>query len=413
MLARLLSRGARREEHGAAVEMQQAAVAPRQVRQDSLLLFVPDSGMAFRLFTADTEEDAAAFVQQEFPRLPGKPLLFRPFRAGSRVDSDQQGEVLVVINDPGRPGTVFLSSFEDTESAESFARFEVRNGLDPSLVTVHPGMPITLDGVAPGSTPSAPQVAAYQAPAAPTVTAPPPPAYAAPPSPQPSRPQPAMAQPVVAAQPAVTARVAPASAPAAQPRAAQQTAKIARQGLIESIRAWPGWDTLPARVKGAATFKWETYDEMRADPIATSQSRVIVAGSAAAAAVGALWAGPAGVILYGLASGLGWLACAYLTHWVGTIFFPGRQSPENKHLLFKTLAFAHSPRLILASGLILGAILPLMPLIVLGVLLWSLVAMVPAIEYSLEIDRQSATLTALTSWLALFAVSFVVPAVLV
>jgi len=55
----------------------------------------------------------------------------------------------------------------------------------------------------------------------------------------------------------------------------------------------------------------------------------------------------------------------------------------------------------------------LLPLIVLAVLLWVLAAMVPATQYALEIDRESATLTVLTSWLALFAISFVIPAVLV
>jgi len=409
MLARLLSRGARREEQSTVVEAQQAPAAALRAREDALLLFVPDSGMAFRLFSADSEEAAAAFVQQEFPRLPGKPVLFRPFRAGARVDSDQQGEVLVVINDPSRPGTVFLSSFEDTESAESFARFEVRNGLDPNLVSLHAGVPITIDGATPGGAqPVAPVQAPHQAPVAPTVTAAP--AQAIPVA----QPAPQQQPPIVTARPAVTARVAAVARPAAQPKAApKQPAAAERPGLIESIRTWPGWDTLPARVKGASTFKWETYDEMRTDPIATSQSRVVVAACAAAAAVGAFWAGPVALVLYGLAGLLGWLACAYLTHWIGTIFFPGRQSPENKQLLFKALAFSHAPRMLVASGLILGAFLPLMPLIVLGVLLWSLVAMVPAIEYSLEIDRQSATLTALTSWLALFAVSFVLPAVLV
>ncbi len=427
MLTRLLSRRARQEEEEGPVEAQ----APAAVlsREDALLLFVPESGgMSFRLFTVQNEETAEAFVRQEFPQLGGKPLLFRPFRAGARVDADQQGEVLVVIADPSRPGTVYLSAFEDTDSAESFARFEVRNGLDPNLVSVHPGMPIIIE-TAPAAGPYSTPVAARPAPVAATSL----PRTAAPPVTPP--------RPVTAPQPlpAVTARVAPVAAAAtpqprvapqvrvsaaqpqvaAQPKAkakvkaAPQTTKAPRPGIVDSIREWPGWDTLPARVKGASMLKWETYDEMRTDAIGDSQARVIVAAAAAAAGIGAFWAGPVAMVLYALAGLLGWLASAYLTHYVGTVFFPGRQSQENKRVLFKTLSFANAPRMLVVIGLVVGAFLPLMPLIVLGVLIWSLVAMVLATEYSLEIDRQSATLTALTSWLALFAISFVLPALIV
>jgi len=426
MLTRLLSRRARQEEQ-APVE----AAAPAAVlsREDSLLLFVPDAGgMSFRLFTVQDEETASAFVQQEFPQLGGKPLLFRPFRTGARVDGDQQGEVLVVIADPSRPGTVYLSAFEDTDSAESFARFEVRNGLDPNLVTVHPGMPLIIE-TAPASGPYSTPVPTRPAPvgtmAVPRTAAQPltPPRAVTPPQPLPA--VTARVAPV-AATPMPQARVAPqVGVSAVQPRAvaqpkaaakakpAPQKTTDARPGIVDSIRDWPGWDTLPERVKGASMLKWETYDEMRTDAIGDSQARVIVAAAAAAAGIGAFWAGPVAVVLYAMAGLVGWLACAYLTHFVGTVFFPGRQSLENKQVLFKTLSFANAPRIIVAVGLVFGAFLPLMPLIVLGVLLWSLVAMVLATEYSLEIDRQSATLTALTSWLALFAISFVLPSVLV
>src|SRR6266540_1093276 len=431
MLTRLLSRRARHEEQ---MPVEAATGAPAAVlsREDSLLLFVPDAGgMSFRLFTVQDEETASAFVRQQFPQLGGKPLLFRPFRTGARVDAYQQGEVLVVIADPSRPGTVYLSAFEDTDSAESFARFEVRNGLDPNLVTVHPGMPLiikTAPASGPYSTPvparpapvgtvavprtaSQPVTPLQPLPAQPAVTA-----HVAPPAAIPT-PQPRVApQPSVAPQVRVNAaqpRVVAQPQVAAKAKAAPQKTKEARPGIVDSIRAWPGWDTLPERVKGASTLKWETYDEMRTDPIGDSQARVIVAAAAAAAGIGAFWAGPVAIVLYALAGLLGWLACAYLTHFVGTVFFPGRQSLENKQLLFKTLSFANAPRMIVAVGLVFGAFLPLMPLIVLGVLLWSLVAMVLATEYSLEIDRQSATLTALTSWLALFAISFVLPALVV
>jgi hypothetical protein len=181
-------------------------------------------------------------------------------------------------------------------------------------------------------------------------------------------------------------------------------------GVMESIRTWPGWDTLRERVKGAATLKWQTYEETRGDPIAASQARLIVAAVAAASGIGAFWAGPLAILMYTMAGLLGWLAGAYLTYWVGRALVPGRGSPESKELLFNALAFSHAPRVLLAFGILMPMFVPL---IVIGLLLWAVAAMVPATEYALEIDRQSATLTAMAAALAIFAISFVLPAILI
>jgi hypothetical protein len=183
-----------------------------------------------------------------------------------------------------------------------------------------------------------------------------------------------------------------------------------RLGVIESIRVWPGWDTLSERVRGAAMLRWQTYEEIKKDPIAASQARVIVAAVAVATGVGAFWAGPIAILMYTFAGLLGWLAGAHLTYWVGTALVPGRATPESKELLFNALALSHAPRVLLVLGIVMPMFLPLMVLVL---LLWAVAAMVPATEYALEVDRQSATLTAMTAALAIFAVSFVVPAILI
>src|SRR5437773_11599759 len=140
MLTRLLSRGARKEEETApAAGESPAVVGPQVAREGAPLLFVPvDGGMSFRLFSANDEKDAAAFVRDAFPG--SKALYFEPLRAGMQAMEGEQEEVLVVINDMARPGTVYISSFTDMESAESFVAFETRGGLDPSAVTVHRGI---------------------------------------------------------------------------------------------------------------------------------------------------------------------------------------------------------------------------------------------------------------------------------
>jgi len=53
------------------------------------------------------------------------------------------------------------------------------------------------------------------------------------------------------------------------------------------------------------------------------------------------------------------------------------------------------------------------PLIALALFLWVLAAAVPATQYALELDRESATLTAIAGGLALFAVSLIIPAVII
>src|SRR5207249_7441079 len=141
MLTRLLSRGARKEQETAPATEAATAVAPPVAREGAPLLFVPvDGGMSFRLFSANDERDAAAFVQDSFPGLGSKALFFEPLRPGMQAMDDEQEEWLVVINDTSRPGTVYISSFTDMESAESFVEFETRGGLDRSLVTVHRGV---------------------------------------------------------------------------------------------------------------------------------------------------------------------------------------------------------------------------------------------------------------------------------
>ena len=398
MLTRLLSRKARREEEETSVDTRPVAAAPSLAAEDALLLFLPMSGgMSFRLYTVEDEKAAAAFVRQEFPYGGAKSLLFRPLRNGTRSGADEGAEVLVVINDPSRPGTVYLSSFMDMGSAQSFVRFEESNGLDPSLVTVHRGVPIPIENAPPSAArPSAPvqPTATRVVPAAPVLAAPPP----------------ALTQEPAMAQPVVTAKVALSKTPQQTKAASTQTATTPRPGIIESIRRWPGWDTLPERVRGAATLKWQTFEEIKGDPIASSQARVIVVAVAAASGVGAFWAGPVAIVIYTVAGLLGWLAGAHLTYRVGAALVAGNRAPESKQLLFNGLALAHAPRVLLVVGIVLPW---LVPLIVIALLIWAVAAMVPATEYALELDRQSATLTAMTAALAVFAISFVVPALLI
>src|SRR5437773_818297 len=206
--------------------------------------------MSFRLFSANDEKDAAAFVRDAFPG--SKALYFEPLRAGMQAMEGEQEEVLVVINDMARPGTVYISSFTDMESAESFVAFETRGGLDPSAVTVHRGIVQSIEtGAANGpySTPVQPRAAATPTivelaatspiqPVEPVATVP---IRAEPPKRQTRRRQRATAHRAAEKQERRRSAAAPTPEEAAAPQ----------RGLVESMRAWPGRKRFPERINVA------------------------------------------------------------------------------------------------------------------------------------------------------------------
>jgi hypothetical protein len=399
MLAAVRSRVWGRGKESVAAREEPAARPKTRARspEDSLLLLVPsEGGMAFRLYSVENEAEAEAFLQREFPRLGGKSLAFWPLKTKPQASAGQSAEALVLISDPARPGTVYLSSFETMEDAESFTRFEIENGLDRDLITTYWGVPKTIEAIPQGHL-SLDQSANVAASA--TVQAQPvvPPAVA-----RASTAMPARAVAVPTARQSAPVRTAPGAQAAA--------VDAARPGLLESMRAWPGWDTLRERVTAAAMLKWEVYEDVKKDPIASTQARVIVATGAAAAGIGAFWAGPLAIITYVAAGLLGWLAFAYVTYLVGTTVFPGQKSDQHWALLFKALGIAHAPRILILSGIAL----PLFaPLIALALFIWLLAAAVPATQYSLELDRESAILSTITGALALFAISLMIPALII
>jgi Yip1-like protein len=194
--------------------------------------------------------------------------------------------------------------------------------------------------------------------------------------------------------------------------AARTTAAVTEQkeGLADAIRNWPGWATVRARMVAVSVCDTDVYHDIQKDPIASSQARAIVAATAAATGVGAFWFGPVAIITYALMGVAGWLACAYLTHWVGTKLFTGRESEESKLWLFQLLAFAHAPRLLLFLGFFVSLVMPGFGLVLaIGAFVWALWASVPVVEETLELDQQSALLSAMTGWMAMFAIAQAAP----
>jgi len=334
--------------------------------------------MAFQLFAVESEAAAAAFVQKEYPQLAEKSITFRPRAAQQARYAGDGAEALVLVADSERPGMVYVSSFEEMEAAQSFLRFEEKNGMDMSLVTTYWGVPQQVAGI-------------FRAPAGGGAV-----------------------EPVTVGkiQPSRTAapvhfETARQGKPAARTAAAVPTQ---RERLAEAVRDWPGWPTVRARMMAVSLLNTDVYHDIQKDPIASSQARAIVAATAAAGGLGALWFGPLAVITYALMGVAGWLVCAYLTYEVGTRLFTGRRSDETKMWLFQLLAFAHAPRLLLFLGVFLGLAMPGLGLVLaIGAFVWALLASVPAVEETLELDQQSALLSAMTGWMAMFALAVAAP----
>jgi len=379
-----IGRGASGQTRGSDAREAPSAAGRPLSPEDSILLLIPtDGGMAFRLFAVDSERAAAVFVHQKYPQLAEKSITFRPRAAQPKRYAGDDAEALVLVADSARPGMVYVSSFEEMEAAQSFLRFEEKNGLDMDLVTTYWGVPQAVAPVAAG------QVGAGAIESSPTT-----------------------------AKMQVSGAVAPVHLGASQPGkpagkpAARTSAAVPAQqeGIVAAIRSWPGWATLRGRMSAVSILNSEVLEVIRRDPIASSQARAIVVAAAAASGVGAFWFGPLAVLSYAVMGLIGWVACAYLTYWIGTQVFAGRRSAESKLWLFKSLGFAQAPRLLLVLGLVVPGFGLLLAL---GMFVWALAASVPAVEETLEIDTQSAFLSAMTGWLAMFALAQAAPLLII
>ena len=385
MLNRLqaIGRGARGQTRGSDAREEQRTTARPVSQADSVLLLVPSGGgMAFQVYAVESEAAAAAFVQKTYPQLAEKSITFRPRAAPPTRYAGDDAEALVLVADSQRPGMVYVSSFEEMEDARSFLKFEEQNGQDMSLVTTYWGVPQPVAGI-------------FRAP-----------------------PGPGTVEPVTVGKTQAPATVSPVHFEAGRKlkatAPASATVPAQKEGLVDAIRNWPGWATVRARMIAVSVLDTDVYHVIQKDPIASSQARAIVVAAATAGGVGALWFGPAAVITYAVMGVAGWLVCAYLTYWVGTTLFTGRRSNESKTWLFQLLAFAHAPRLLLFLGLFVGLAMPAFGLVLaIGAFVWALLASVPAVEETLELDQQSALLSAMTGWMAMFALAVAAPLLIV
>jgi hypothetical protein len=138
---------------------------------------------------------------------------------------------------------------------------------------------------------------------------------------------------------------------------------------------------LLARVMRAAVLDGTLYEEVEADSSATWQAVSVVGLSSLAAGLGSSASPGLGrVVLWTVASLLGWYLWAYLIYVIGTRLFPEPNTRADHGELLRTIGFASAPGLIRLLGL-----LPGLTGVVAGLAqVWMLVAMIVAVRHALD-----------------------------
>ena len=179
--------------------------------------------------------------------------------------------------------------------------------------------------------------------------------------------------------------------------------------LVAGIQAWPGWDGLAPLIMRAMLLNDETYQDFSRDQNANGRARLIVSLGILAAVIGAAGSGLASAIVHLPAAALGWGAYAVAVYAFGTQAFRGRRDKDAFTRLLQGLGLASAP----AFLLVLGIVPVYGPLFILAAYMWLLLTTVAAVIPALELDSQSALVTGTAGCVVLFAVSQVVPLLLV
>jgi hypothetical protein len=135
------------------------------------------------------------------------------------------------------------------------------------------------------------------------------------------------------------------------------------------------------RIIRASKLDVNLYEEVEADKGALGQAMAVVVLSSVAAGIGTFpYGGVKGLLVGTIGALIGWYIWAFLTYIIGTRIFPEPQTSSSYGELLRTIGFSSSPGLIRVLGIIPG----IGQLILLGAVIWMLVAMVIAVRQALD-----------------------------
>lgn len=142
-------------------------------------------------------------------------------------------------------------------------------------------------------------------------------------------------------------------------------------------------NTLLQRLIGAAALDTAIYEEVEADPAATSQAFAIVVLSSLAAGIGARGLGEitiAGVMLFSAVALVAWAAWALVTFEIGARLMPGSETRVDIGQLLRTIGFASTPGLLRVLGIMPAVAMP----VLVATSIWMLLAMIVAVRQALD-----------------------------
>ncbi len=127
--------------HEPQTEVQPVPVIEPEPAGPLLLVLVPYvAGVSsYRSHAFHDAPAAADFIQTSVPPELRRGILafWALHQPPTSSSPDDGGEALVLIASPDGSGQIYVVSFVDLESAQSFARFEVKRGLDLSLLSIY------------------------------------------------------------------------------------------------------------------------------------------------------------------------------------------------------------------------------------------------------------------------------------
>lgn len=167
-------------------------------------------------------------------------------------------------------------------------------------------------------------------------------------------------------------------------------------------------NTFLQRLIGAAALDAAIYEEVEADPGATTQAFVVVVLSSIAAGIGAGdMGGPnfASMLFIGMLSLLAWATWAVVTLEIGTRILPGAQTRADVGQLLRTIGFASTPGLLRVFGMMPAVTVPVFAV----TSVWMLAAMVVAVRQALDYRSTGrAIAVCLLGWVLAIAIAIVI-----
>jgi hypothetical protein len=183
------------------------------------------------------------------------------------------------------------------------------------------------------------------------------------------------------------------------------------------VASGAGKNSFVQRLIGAAALDAAIYEEVEADPSATSQAFLVVLLSSLAGGIGlaggvgaglADTASAARIGFFSALSLLAWATWAVVTFEIGTRILPARQTRADVGQLLRTIGFASTPGLLRILGIMPAVAMPVFAVTA----IWMLAAMVVAVRQALDFPTTSRAIgVCVLGWVLALAITIVLGAV--